>query len=133
MLDDSATLSGAAAKEIQEEIGMTIHEDELIDLTSLALRGSQTNADDTQETLRDAMYPSAGGCDEFMTIFLHRTRVPREQLESWKGKLTGLRDEGEKITLKLVKYQDLWRVGARDSKVLAACALYDGLRREGKL
>jgi len=44
-----------------------------------------------------------------------------------------LRDEGEKITLKLVKLEDLWREGARDAKALGAWALYDGLRRSGKL
>ncbi len=45
--------------------------------------------------------------------------------------MTGLREEGEKITLKLVKLEDLWRVGARDAKALAALSLYENLKREG--
>ena len=46
---------------------------------------------------------------------------------------TGLRDEGEKITLKVAKLEDLWREGARDAKTLAAFALYQGLKSEGKI
>jgi hypothetical protein len=41
-------------------------------------------------------------------------------LDEWTGKLTGLRDEGEKITLKLVRLEDLWWEGARDAKALRA-------------
>ncbi|KAG4426903.1 hypothetical protein IFR05_017614, partial [Cadophora sp. M221] len=74
-----------------------------------------------------------GGCDEYIPIFLHEKRIPREQLKEWTGKLTGLRSEGEKITLKLVKLEDLWLEGARDAKALAAYALYEGLKRSGKL
>jgi ADP-sugar diphosphatase len=44
-----------------------------------------------------------------------------------------LRDEGEKITLKLCRLDELWKVGARDGKTLAALALYEGLKREGKV
>jgi hypothetical protein len=79
------------------------------------------------------MYPSPGACDEYMQIYLHERRVPREQLGEWAGKLTGLREHGEKITLKLVRMQDLWKEGARDAKCLAAVALWEGLRREGKI
>jgi hypothetical protein len=64
---------------------------------------------------------------------MHERRVPRAQLGEWEGKLTGLREHGEKITLRLVKMRELWRVGARDAKSLAAVALWEGLRREGKV
>jgi hypothetical protein len=60
------------------------------------------------------------GYDEYVPIFLHEKRVKREQLDEWTGKLTGLRDEGEKITLKLVRLEDLWWEGARDAKALRA-------------
>ena len=131
MIDDSGTFSGAAAKEIQEEIGLEIEESSLIDLTKLALpsKGEAGQA----EALQQGVYPSPGGCDEFVAIFLHQRRVPREQLDSWSGKLTGLRDQGEKITLKLVRLEDAWKEGGRDAKVLAAWALYEGLRREGRI
>ncbi|KAF7535596.1 hypothetical protein G7054_g5226 [Neopestalotiopsis clavispora] len=88
---------------------------------------------DADEDLPDAVYPSAGGCDEFIPVFVHERRVPRSSLDEWTGKLTGLRDDGEKITLKLAKMKDLWKEGRRDAKCLAAVALWEGLKREGKL
>lgn len=39
----------------------------------------------------------------------------------------------EKTRVKLVKYEELWREGARDAKTLAALALYEGLTSDGKL
>lgn len=108
-------------------IGLEIPEDELTNLTELAIPAMNG------EKVAQAMFPSAGGCDEYVPLFLHVRKVPREQLKGFAGKLTGLRDEGEKITLKLVKLEDLWREGGRDSKALGAWALYEGLRKEGKL
>jgi hypothetical protein len=135
MLDDSGTFSGAAAKEIQEETGLSVQEDELIDLTALACSSSTSscNAEEKREVLPKAIYPSPGGCDEFMPIFLCHKRVGRRELEEMQGRLTGLRDEGEKITLKIVKASELWREGCRDGKTLAAWALYQGLKGEGKI
>lgn len=129
MIDDSGTFTGAAAKEIQEETGLEIPEEDLIDMTALAALPPSLDG----ENLQKGVYPSPGACDEFIPIFLNQRRVPREQLKEWQGKLTGLRDEGEKITLKVVPLKDLWKEGARDGKTLAAWALYEGLRREGKL
>lgn len=127
MVDDG-TFVGAAAKEIQEELGVEIKEGELKCLSDMA-----RPEEDGAEELPLAMYPSPGGCDEHVTIFMHERKVPRSQLKEWTGKLTGLRDHGEKITLKLVPLRDLWREGSRDGKCLAALALWENLRREGKL
>lgn len=128
MLDDAGTFAGGAAKEIEEETGMKVEESQLIDMTKLAFPDIES---ETGEALQRAIYPSPGGSDEYIPIFLHQKRIPRSQLKEWQGKLTGLRDEGEKITLRLVKVQDLWK--ERDGKTLAAWALYEGLRREGKI
>lgn len=38
-------------------------------------------------------------------IFLYDLTVPREQLEEWSGKLTGLRDKGEKAKITVVEIQ----------------------------
>ncbi|KAK1999785.1 NUDIX domain-containing protein [Colletotrichum falcatum] len=132
MVDDSGSFAGAAAKEIKEELGLEIRESELACLSELAGAG-RSAGNEAGEGLAEAMYPSAGGCDEFVTLYSHEKRIPRGQLTDWGGKLTGLRDHGEKITLKLVAMKDLWREGARDAKCLAALALWEGLRREGKL
>ncbi|KAI9790957.1 MAG: hypothetical protein M1833_001731 [Piccolia ochrophora] len=130
MLDDSGTFAGAAAREIKEETGLEIPQSELTNLTSLAIPATKS---DIAEDLQRGVYPSPGGCDEYVPIFLHQRRVPREQLKEWQGKLTGLRAEGEKITLKIVRLNEAWKVGARDAKVLSGWALYEGLRKEGKL
>lgn len=126
---DHGTFAGSAAKEIEEELGMKIREDELINLTELAI----PEGSGEEEEMPRAMFPSAGGCDEYIPLFLCEKRIPREQLKDWAGKLTGLRDEGEKITLKLVKLEDLWREGARDAKALGAWSLFEGLKRSGKI
>lgn len=129
MVDDG-TFAGAAAKEIEEELDFVIKETELTCLSDLV----EVQHDSTEgEDLPNAMYPSAGGCDEFVPIFMHERRVERTSLDAWTGKLTGLRDHGEKITLKLVKMKDLWKEGRRDAKALAALAFWEGLKREGRL
>jgi ADP-sugar diphosphatase len=67
MIDEGAkTFGGVAAKEMKEETGLTIHKSELINLTELALQRSET----TERTLQRAMYPSPGGSDEYIPIFL---------------------------------------------------------------
>lgn len=126
MLDDSGSFSGGAAKEIKEETGLQVKAEELLDMTALAMSGEETG-----EKLQKGIYSTPGGCDEFIPIFLYQKRIPRSELREFQGKLTGLRDEGEKITLKVVKLADLWREGARDAKTLAAWALYQGLKSEG--
>lgn len=130
MLDDAGTFAGGAAKEIQEETGLEVPANELINMTELALSGATL---DSEEHLQQGVYPSPGGCDEFVPIFLWQKRIPREQMKECQGKLTGLRDHGEKITLILSPLESMWRQGGRDAKVLAGWALYKGLREEGKL
>ena len=130
MLDDSGTFSGGAAKEIEEETGLKIPGEDLINMTELALPKSTS---DDEEQLQQGVYPSAGGCDEFVPLFLWQKRIPRDQMKEWQGKLSGLRDHGEKITLMLCPLDKVWRVGGRDAKALAGWALYEGLKREGKI
>ncbi|KAH8721844.1 NUDIX domain-containing protein [Ilyonectria robusta] len=129
MVDDEGSFKGVAAKEIEEELGLTIHEDELTCLSELAAPQEEAGG----EGLAKAMFPSAGGCDEHITIFSHERRIPRDQLQEWSGRLTGLRSHGEKITLKVVPMEDAWKAGARDAKCLAALALWQGLQQEKKL
>ncbi|KAI1114717.1 hypothetical protein F5Y14DRAFT_441051 [Nemania sp. NC0429] len=140
------SFAGTAAREIYEELGMKISASELVCLSDLAAAyghedgmaqestgTEEEEQEDEEEGLPSAMYPSAGGCDEYIPIYMYERRVPWKTLKEWTGKLTGLRDHGEKITLKLVPMRDLWWEGRRDAKALAAVALWEGLRREGKL
>lgn len=156
MLDDSGSFGGAAAKELEEEVGITITEDKLINLSELALQGSpllegpgtttgketpglanapslSREADEGEgEEKLDGIFSSAGLLDEVITYHAYVHEIPEEELEEWRGKLTGLREEGEKITLKLVKFEELWKA-TRDSKALIAWGLWEGLKREGRL
>ncbi|ATY61930.1 NUDIX family hydrolase [Cordyceps militaris] len=129
MVDDAGNFKGVAAQEMEEELGMTIAEEDLTCLSELAAAGE---VEEEEEGLPAAMYPSAGGCDEHVTIYSCERRIPRSELHSWSGRLTGLRDRGEKITLKIVPMKEAWKAGARDAKTLGALALWEGLRREGK-
>lgn len=146
MVDEEGQFAGTAAREIKEELGLEIPADQLICLSDLAASSSSSSSSlspqgrarggqDTQvdESLPHGVFPSPGGCDEHVPIYLHERRVPRAQLGEWTGRLTGERAHGEKITLRLVALRDLWREGARDAKALAALALWEGLRREGTL
>ena len=93
MLDDSAHFSGAAAKEIEEETGFKIHNSELINMTELAL----SNLDHPETNLQKAMYPSPGGCDEYIALFLWERELDRQAINDLRGKLTGERTQGEMI------------------------------------
>jgi hypothetical protein len=93
---NSETFRGMAAAKIKDELDLEIPEDKLINLTELAI--PEKNVNKPGEATPKAMFPSAGGCDEYIQIFLYEMTVLRAQLKEWKGKLIGLRDEGEKVS-----------------------------------
>jgi len=129
MIDEKTKdFKGAAANEIAEETGLTINEDDLLDMTALALRDSPN-----PEGLQAAMYPSPGGSDEYIVLFLWEQEMERMEIESLRAKLTGNKQQGEMITLKVIPYEDLWKVATRDAKMMVAWALYESLRRAGIL
>ncbi|KAF3766199.1 hypothetical protein M406DRAFT_346216 [Cryphonectria parasitica EP155] len=130
MLDAENNFKGKVADEIEEETGFRIPPAELVDMTALALK----DTDHPERTsLQTAMYPSPGGCDEYIALFLWEKDLDRQEIEDLKGKLTGERAQDESITLHVRAYEDLWKEGARDAKTLAAWALYEGLNRSGEL
>ncbi|KAL5319112.1 hypothetical protein ACEPPN_012161 [Leptodophora sp. 'Broadleaf-Isolate-01'] len=129
MLDDEAKkVKSKAIDEIEEETGLKIPYDELQDMTKMALESATTN-----DNSQPAMYPSPGGSDEYIHLLVWEKEMDEKNIMDLREKLTGLRAQGELITLKLVRYEDLWREGARDGKTVASWALYEGLKRDGKL
>ncbi|EFR00760.1 nudix hydrolase 14 [Nannizzia gypsea CBS 118893] len=132
MIDEHGSFAGAAAQEIHEETGLVIKQDELINMSSLALLTKDRKAGEDDD-LQSAVYPSPGGCDEFIPLFLCEKRLPRQDIQQMQGKFTGLRKEGEMITLKLVPLSRLWKEAAKDAKALSAWALYQGLKQDGRL
>ncbi|ORZ01410.1 hypothetical protein BCR43DRAFT_512290 [Syncephalastrum racemosum] len=121
MLDGSGNFAGTAAKEIYEETGLSIKENELIDLTAKAYGEAW-----------QGVYPSAGGCDEFLRLFACIKHMPQGQVRELEGKLTGLRDHGENITLKLVDLENAWKE-APDAKLLSSLALYQALKANNQI
>ena len=121
MLDGSGNFKGVAADEIAEECDLIITEEELVDLTELAYAGKWKG-----------MLPSAGGCDEFIRLYMFRREVERDVLTELEGRLTGLREEGERIKLHIVPLKDCWRQ-TPDAKALSCITLYEKLVAEGKL
>lgn len=136
MIDGDANFAGVAAREMEEELGLVIRQDELTCLTDKVaeIRKARGEGEEVHDAAKDedipfGMYPSAGGSDEYIKIFSHERRVPRGTLQEWEGKYGGLRDDGEMITLKLVPLADLWLEGAMDSKALAAVTLFHQVRQ----
>jgi ADP-sugar diphosphatase len=117
MLDGSGNFKGVAAEEIREECDIEIQEKELVDLTYEAYG----------ETFK-GMIPSAGGCDEFVRLYMLRREVDKGVIEQLQGRLTGLASEGERITLQIIKLADMWRI-TPDGKALTALVLMDNLKR----
>lgn len=109
MLDGSGNFGGVAAKELKEELEMTVEADELIDLTGFA-------------GLPDGVYLSPGGSDETIRIFGVEKEVSEEELAAYEGKCTGVLEEGEQITLEIADFDDLLKVD--DIKTQYAHSLY---------
>jgi len=110
MLDNNKNFIGVAAKELQEETGIKITEDKLIDLTK-----------STYGDRYSGIIPSAGGCDEFVCCYLYKEQVTEQKLKEFQGKLTGDIEEGEAITLKVIELKNLYK---ETSDVKALCCLY---------
>ncbi|KAF2655223.1 nudix hydrolase 14 [Lophiostoma macrostomum CBS 122681] len=128
MLDDSDEIKGKAIQEIEEETNLTVRKEELIDLTALALEGERQDED-----LQNGIYMSPANLDEFIPLFLWEKDLDRKEIEALKGRLTGERTSDETITLRIIAYEELWKIGARDAKTLASWALYEGLNGAGKI
>jgi ADP-sugar diphosphatase len=122
MLDGSGNFSGVAAAELREECGIVISSTDLLDMTELVYGGTEYKG----------VYPSAGGCDEFIRIFLFRKKVEKAELQTFQGRLTGDLKNGEKITLKIVPLDQLYK-HAPDMKALSALFLHDKLKQQGLL
>ena len=112
---DGDQFAGVAAKELKEEVGLEIDSSCLVDMTERVYGDRYPG-----------VYPSAGGCDEYIRLFLYEKDVSREELDSYKGKATGLMEEGEYICLKVLPLEDLV-TETSDAKALCALTLYNYL------
>lgn len=107
MLDGSGDFIGTAAKELQEETGISIKRDELVHL--------------------GGFYASPGACDERIGLSYIEREVDRLYLNKLNGRCTGAADEGERITLRVVPLGDLPMFAGRDMKSMLAHQLYESM------
>jgi ADP-sugar diphosphatase len=113
MLDDEGHFAGKAAAEIQEETGLTIAADELIDLSG-RVYGSKW----------PGVYMSPGGCDEAIRMFCVEKKMTLAEVQQMEGRAAGCADENEHITVRIVPLNDLWKLSP-DAKTLCALYLYE--------
>ncbi|MBU6450958.1 MAG: NUDIX domain-containing protein [Cyanobacteria bacterium REEB67] len=115
MLDGSGNFAGVAAKEIEEELGLKIPADKLTDLG--AVSGSS-----------DGFFLSPGGCDETMRLFCIEIEISDDELAAMEGKCTGVIEEHEQIALKIIPYDELWKLP--DAKSAVAYLYYEKLKEQ---
>lgn len=113
MLDGRGDFTGKAAEELKQETGLEITTRGLVDLTKV-FYGDRW----------PGIYPSPGGCDECIRIFLHREKITPSGLAQLQGKCTGVLEEGEQITLNVIPLQRLL-LETPDAKSIAAFTLYN--------
>ncbi|XP_043700524.1 nudix hydrolase 14, chloroplastic isoform X1 [Telopea speciosissima] len=119
--DDKGDFVGTAVREVEEETGIHLNLEDMANLTAFL-----------EPSTGSRVFPSPGGCDEEISLFLYKGHVKPEVITALQGKETGLREHGELIKVHVVPYKKLWRVTA-DAKALMAIALYEMAKREGLL
>ena len=129
MIDfETDTIVGTAAMELEQECGIRLKASELINLTDLAF----ADAYEKGNLPYLGIAPSPGGCDEFIGIAYVEKKVTVLQLEEMNGRLWGLREDGEHITLRIAPFDEAWRISG-DSKFLCAIFMLEKLQAEGIL
>lgn len=117
MIDADENFAGVAAKEIKEETGLSIKASDLVDLIDAA----GLHYDNVQ-----GLYPSVGGCDEFLRYYYYHMEVSRDFLTELEGKCTGVLEEGEMIKLAVIPFDRFPEVSP-DMKTMTALYLYSRL------
>eukprot|EP01028_Stygiella_incarcerata_P014400 TRINITY_DN950_c0_g1_i1.p1 TRINITY_DN950_c0_g1~~TRINITY_DN950_c0_g1_i1.p1 ORF type:complete len:321 (-),score=111.33 TRINITY_DN950_c0_g1_i1:70-900(-) len=118
MLDGSGQFKGVAAKELKEEVDLVVDAPHLFDMTE-EVYGSEW----------PGMFPSIGGCDEFLRLFLHYRHVSEEELKVIESKTGGC--EGEDIIrVKLARLDDAYKL-TPDAKTLCSLFLYEKMKKNG--
>ena len=110
MVDKDGGFAGNAANELKEETGIEVDGDDLIELTG------------HDQTIK----MSPGISDEGIKLYLHRKTLPTADIQALHDRETGVEDEGEQITVRVVPLSEL-HAKLRDAKSLAALALYNGM------
>lgn len=117
--DGSKNLAGKAAIEAWEEIGLEAKPKEFVDLTERVFGKSVRG-----------IPASCGGSDEAYRVFAWLKKMPAKEIEKIKGRSKGLREEGEKITVEVVRLDGEIVKLLPDAKSLVALTLYNLVKDE---
>jgi len=104
---DDGEVKGTAVREIEEETGMKIQEQDLVKLS------------------HETLYTSPGGTDEQMTLFLYEKNITKEEMKKLDRVESGLRDHGELIELRVLPIDQNLYTNVRDMKSLLALYMYE--------
>ena len=107
MMDGSGNFRLQATKELEEECGISIEPHELCFLNSLA--------------------PSPGACDEYVDVYYAKVYKTCQEIEEMQGRKGGLAEDGEDITLDLVRFEDVYQSSSMTA--IAALSLYKKLSK----
>jgi len=109
MMDESGNVIGTAAKEIQEETGITINIKDLISCGSI--------------------YPSPGGCDEEIMLFYSHISIPSNELVQILSKTYGAEDENEQISLVTYEFNKENILKTQDAKLISIAFAYEEITK----
>ena len=105
-IEDGGDPLGTAIREIKEEVGLEITADHFKPLGTY--------------------YLSPGASNEKITLFYCEIKLPHSEIDSLKNRLAGLREEGERIQVKLVPFRKFKDLAIDDAKTRLAYELYCG-------
>jgi hypothetical protein len=109
MLDGKGNFAGIAAKEFEEEVGMSLKLEELTRLTP--------------EHAPKGIAISPGVCDEMIHYYLFEKGLSEKKIGDLRTKITGNADECESIHLRVIPIKEAL-TATSDSKFFTALALY---------
>ena len=105
--------SRAAKKVLEEECGITVAAEELVDLTDLACQEATVMG----HLPYPGVAPSGGTCDEFVRYFYVEKTVTLEQLKGLDKKLVASKEFSTAHVLTVVPMEKVWKVSG-DSKTM---------------
>lgn len=109
MADDvTGDLKGVMIKEMEEELGIRAHQSENQSYEALEMRAKEKykNTDYSTDDLIDlgTMIPSAGGCDETISLYAIECSLSVEKISEMKMTMYGEENTDESIKLRFVDY-----------------------------
>ena len=111
MIDESGNFSGVAAKELEEETGITIQEGELVSLGSF--------------------YTSPGGCDEEIVMYFIEKIMSEQEIQKLLGGQYGTKSEEIRIVLEEIDESSVFEY--KDCKLISCFFAYQNYKKQKEI